>query len=362
MARRQGLPHLPEIADASDVTENRLGLALDDGYLRFRHGCPPGKRLDRAEYSLDRAIFPQTSSSHKGTASRIDGTVAQLESNPQELIVLCDPVGPRDAPRLNLPRVGGYRQVGDERVLGLARAVADDRPIAIVASQANAIERLGERADLVELDEDRVRRSALDAPPEALDVRDEKVVSDELHVRADALRQQFPAVPVVLRASVLDGDDWVLAGQRLVNRDELFARHALLVEGVPSALLVEELARRAVERERHVLAYGVTGFFDGLDDELDRVFVGCKLRREPALVSDGDGQALVLEQLLQRVEDLRRRAERLGERRDPRRHDHELLNLESVVGMYAAVHDVHEGRGDHAGLHSAEVAPEWQAH
>src|ERR1019366_1121588 len=130
-------------------------------------------------------------------------------------------------------------------------------------SQADAGERLGQGADLVELDEDGVGDLALDAPLQALDVRHEDVVADELHAVADALGERLPAVPVVLRAAILDRDERVLLGEGVVDADELVPRDALLVEGVLAGLLVEELARGAVEGDEDVLAGLVARLFDG---------------------------------------------------------------------------------------------------
>ena len=53
-------------------------------------------------------------------------------------------------------------------------------------AELDRVERLGERADLVHLDEDRVGRTAVDAHLETLGVRHERVVADELHAVADA--------------------------------------------------------------------------------------------------------------------------------------------------------------------------------
>ena len=51
--------------------------------------------------------------------------------------------------------------------------------------QLDRLERLGERADLVDLDEDGVGDPALDALLQALHVGDEQVVADELHPVAE---------------------------------------------------------------------------------------------------------------------------------------------------------------------------------
>ena len=65
----------------------------------------------------------------------------------------------RDAePVLIWPAPVRHGEVGDEGVFRLARAVRDDRQIARRARHLDRLERLGQRADLVHLDEDRVRR------------------------------------------------------------------------------------------------------------------------------------------------------------------------------------------------------------
>ena len=50
---------------------------------------------------------------------------------------------------------------------------------------------LGERADLVDLDQDRVADARLDAARQALDVGDEEVVADELDLVAERLGPSF---------------------------------------------------------------------------------------------------------------------------------------------------------------------------
>jgi len=66
----------------------------------------------------------------------------------------------------------------------------------------------------------------------------------------------------------------------------------------------------------------------------------------------------LLQNALEGVEHLRARAQGLVEGRQTCGDDHELLNLEPVVGMLAAVDDVHQRRGEHARTDAAEIAPE----
>ena len=69
---------------------------------------------------------------------------------------------------------------------------------------------------------------------------------------------------------------------------------------------------------------------------------------------------LLFSDSLQRVEDLGSGAERLAKGRESRRHEHEFLDVERVVRVRPAVHDVHHRDGERHGAGAAEVAEERQ--
>ena len=71
-------------------------------------------------------------------------------------------------------------------------------------------ERLGQRADLIDLDENGVARPFPDAALEPRDIGDEKIVSDKLAFGADLLRQQPPAIPIIFGHAVLDRNDRIV--------------------------------------------------------------------------------------------------------------------------------------------------------
>src|SRR5207244_11782285 len=111
--------------------------------------------------------------------------------------------------------------------------------------------RSADRADLVQLDQDRVADALRDAAGEEPLVGHEHVVADELHARAERRGQPAPAGPVVLPEAVLDRDDRVRRAPALVEGDQLVGRApraARLAKHV--AVAVRELARRRIERER----------------------------------------------------------------------------------------------------------------
>ena len=102
--------------------------------------------------------------------------------------------------------------VGDGRVFRLAGAVAHDRRVTAAAGHLHRIQRLAQRANLVDLDQDAVGHPLVDPLLEPLCAGHKQVVADELHLVAQLLRQLLPAVPVVLRQPVLDGADRPAAG------------------------------------------------------------------------------------------------------------------------------------------------------
>ncbi len=91
-----------------------------------------------------------------------------------------------------------------------------------------------------------------------------------------------------------------------------------------------------------------------------RGLVGLQVGREAALVAHGRREPRVVQRALERVEDLGARAQRLGEARRAHRHDHELLEVDLVVGVGAAVEHVHHRHGQHVRGLAAEVAPQRQ--
>ena len=74
---------------------------------------------------------------------------------------------------------------------------------------------------------------------------------------------------------------------------------------------------------------------------LQRLFVAPRFGSEAAFVADAGSQAAILQDLLERVVDLGAHAQTLGERGRAYRHDHELLQVDVVVRVHAAVEDVH---------------------
>ena len=131
------------------------------------------------------------------------GRVAQRLFNAKKLIVLGDPVGAGWGAGFDLPGIGCHHDVGNRRVLGLAGAVRDNGGVTCLLGKLNRGQRLGQRANLVDLDQNGVSGLAVDAALQELGVGDKQVVADKLHFVSDTLGQLVPGCPVVFGQAVL---------------------------------------------------------------------------------------------------------------------------------------------------------------
>ena len=241
--------------------------------------------------------------------------------------------------------------------------MAHDASVTGLLGSLDGLERLGERADLVDLDQNRVGGAQLDALLEALGVGDEQVVAHQLHLIANALGELNPAVPVLLGHAVLDGDDGIGVDELLPVIDHLGARvlHALALELIHTGLGVVELGRGRIHGVHEVDAGLKAGLLDGLGNVLERLGIGLEVGREAALVAHAAAKARLVQHALEGVVDLGAPTQALGKARGAHRHDHKLLEVNVIVGMHAAVEDVHHGRGQQVGVDAAQVLVQRQA-
>src|SRR4051794_14257238 len=168
---------------------------------------PTPRRRARRWRSRRRALPARLPSlaRHERRRAGEDAEAVELCLDAQEAVVLGDALGTRRSTRLDLTGPGGNGQIRNCRVLGLAAAMADDRAPTVALRRGDYVERLGKRADLVELHQDGVGAALEEPARHALRVGHEEVVTDELHAPTEPLREQLPAGPVILGQAVLEG-------------------------------------------------------------------------------------------------------------------------------------------------------------
>ena len=122
-----------------------------------------------------------------------------------------------------------------------------------------------------------------------------------------------------------------------------------------------ELGCRRIQRDDRILAKFVTRGLDRTADIIQRLVRRIDRRRETALVSHGRRVAGLGQKQFQRVKNLGAHAQTFTEVGSPNRHHHEFLNVERVVRMRPAIHDIHHRRRQQMRMHAAKIAPERHA-
>ena len=89
-----------------------------------------------------------------------NGTFSQLLLYAQELVILCQTVGTAHRTGLDLPGIGSHGDIGNCGILRLTGAVGSHRRITRTLCHANSIKRLGQRPDLVHLNQNGIGASA----------------------------------------------------------------------------------------------------------------------------------------------------------------------------------------------------------
>ena len=122
-----------------------------------------------------------------------------------------------------------------------------------------------------------------------------------------------------------------------------------------------ELGSRRIEAEENLLAGFVAGFLNRSKDEVECLGVRFQIGSEAAFIANGRRQFFVVERFLQRVKGFRAGAQCVGERIESGGDDHELLHVEVVVSVSAAVNDIHLRHRQRSCARTAEVFEEREA-
>src|ERR1041384_1401533 len=162
--------------------------------------------------------------------------------------------------------------------------------------QLNTIQRFREGADLVDLDQNRVRNSEIDSFLQKLRVGHKKIVADELHFASNLVCQEFPSGPIVFRHAVFDRDNRILLAPALPVSNHLIAAQLSLVALFEDVFLaVVKLTRRRIEREQTILAWLVAGFRNRFEKRFATFLTRLQIRGEATLVTDTRRVAFALQ-------------------------------------------------------------------
>ena len=228
--------------------------------------------------------------------------------------------------------------------------------------ESDAVERLAHGPDLVGLDEDGVGDLLPDGVLEDGGVRAEDVIADDLETGAESGGDAPPSVPVLFTERILQEGDRVAVDPVFPEVDQLVGTHRTAA-GLEKlvASVAPHLARGGIEADGDVVPDAVAGLLDGGDDDRDGFLIGLEVRGETALVTDAGAVPAIMEDALEGVKRLDAHADGFAKRRGTVGSDLELLEVQRVVGMAAAVEDIQARNREDGGVGAAEGAVERQS-
>ena len=227
--------------------------------------------------------------------------------------------------------------------------------IASFLGHFNSFESFCQRADLVDLDQDGVSDALFNAFLKDGCVGHVEVVADKLHAVTQGFGKFGPAFPVTFGHTVFDGDDRIMVNPFGHLGDPFVSgKFQALTLLVVNAVFIE-FAGSAVQTDKNLLSRCVAGRLDGVDNEFDSSFMAVNIRSETSFVTDSSRHAVSIHNLFQSMKDLGAAAKRFAESRQTGRDNHEFLDVEVVVGMSAAVHNVHHRNGQRKAVDAAEI-------
>ncbi len=130
----------------------------------------------------------------------------------EQAVVFRDALAAAERTGFDLTGTGGDGKIRDRRVFGFARSVADYRAIAVTHTEIDRLQGFRQRTDLIDLDQDRVRRVFINPRLQTLRIGDKQIITDELAATAHFRRQSLPVFPVLFVQAIFDRDDRILAG------------------------------------------------------------------------------------------------------------------------------------------------------
>ena len=213
---------------------------------------------------------------------------------------------------------------------------------------------------MVDLDEDGVGDSLVDAFLQNFGIGDKQIITHQLHFFVQAIAEVFPSVPVALGHAVFDAENGVLvhpSGQHIGPltgiEDQAFTCQMVFTVFV-------KLAGGAVEAQNNLLTRSEASLVDGVQDHLNRRFMARHIGGKTTLVTHGNAHAFVAHDFFQSMKDFRAIAQGFAKIRRPYGDDHQLLQIEVVVSVGAAIDHVHHGNRHLHTAHAAEIAVQGQ--
>ncbi len=105
----------------------------------------------------------------------------------------------------------------------------DERPPVVAMAELNRRDSFRQRADLVQLDQRRIRHLLIDATLNITHIGDEQIVAHQFDALTQAGVEMTPAAPVILGQAILQQDDGEVIEQIRIVVGHLLSREATIL-------------------------------------------------------------------------------------------------------------------------------------
>jgi len=144
-----------------------------------------------------------------------DGILSKLFFNPQNLVVLGEPLRSAWSTSLDLTSIQSNNQISNESVFCLTASMAHHNTPSILLGKLTSLDRLHDRSDLVHFQQKTVACLFVNSCLDSLRVCDCKIITNNLDVN---FRLQFgPGFPIILVEGILNGYNRVFLDKWLIN-------------------------------------------------------------------------------------------------------------------------------------------------
>ena len=151
---------------------------------------------------------------------------------------------------------------------------------------------------MIDLNEDGVGHTLLDAFGQNLRVGHKKVIAHELHAAAQSIGQLLPTFPVDFSHTVFDRNDRILSHPAFQDLDPFFGGIGLALSLLDILAVFVEFACGAVQTDGNILTRFVARSLDGFNDQLDSFFVAVDIGSKTAFVTHSRAHAATVDDFL----------------------------------------------------------------
>ena len=232
-------------------------------------------------------------------------------------------------------------------IFGFAGTMRHDGAIAGMLGKQDCVDSLGEGADLVGLDQNRIGAFLGDAALQELDIGDKQIIANQLDAVTQTLGEDFPVGPIVLGKAVFDRNYGVVVDNPSIPVNEVVGRLPVAVGFQDIMILIVKFRGGDVHGDADIFAELVVSFIDGILDAFEWLVVAITNARSIAtLVANSGGVVALFQDILQGMKNLGAHTNSIGDVASAGRDNHVFLEVGRPGGMLAAVHDIHHGHRD----------------